>query len=165
MEFKNDLGKPWKFQDGDFTVYRSSVWSPPGCHPVGCGIKIYVDKDGRMDHIEGDENDPITHGRLCPRCLALKDYVYNPSRVIYPMRRDKAERGNADAWERCSWDEALDLIMDNWKDLTEKYGRKTMAIFVGTGRDGMLSQDFQLSIFRTPNLAYTQSGYACYQRA
>ena len=40
MEFKNDLGKPWKFQDGDFTVYRSSVWSPPGCHPVGCGIKI-----------------------------------------------------------------------------------------------------------------------------
>ena len=60
MEFKNDLGKPWKFQDGDFTVYRSSVWSPPGCHPVGCGIKIYVDKDGRMDHIEGDENDPIT---------------------------------------------------------------------------------------------------------
>lgn len=51
MEFKNDLGKPWKFQDGDFTVYRSSVWSPPGCHPVGCGIKIYVDKDGRMDHL------------------------------------------------------------------------------------------------------------------
>ena len=138
------------------------MWSP-GCHPVGCGIKIYVDKDGRMDHIEGDENDPITHGRLCPRCLALKDYVYNPSRVIYPMKRDKAERGNADAWERCSWDEALDLIMDNWKDLTEKYGRKTMAIFVGTGRDGMLSQDFQLSIFRTPGKLHAV-GYTCYQR-
>ena len=47
MEFENDLGKPWKFQDGDFTVYRSSVWSPPGCHPVGCGIKIYVDANGK----------------------------------------------------------------------------------------------------------------------
>ena len=163
MEFENDLGKPWKYQDGDFTVVRSSVWSPPGCHPVGCGIKIYVDKDGRLDHVEGDENDPITHGRLCPRCLALKDYVYNPSRVVYPMRRAKEERGNGEAWERCTWDEALDLIMDNWKRLTEQYGRETMAIFVGTGRDGMLSQDFQLSIFRTPNLAYTQSGYACYQ--
>ena len=163
MEFENDLGKPWKFQDGDFTVYRSSVWSPPGCHPVGCGIKIYVDANGKLDHIEGDENDPITHGRLCPRCVALKDYVYNPSRVIYPMKRAHAQLGQADAWERCSWDEALDLIMDNWCRLTEKYGRKTMAIFVGTGRDGMLSQDFQLSIFRTPNLAYTQSGYACYQ--
>lgn len=163
MEFKNDLGKPWKFQDGDFTVVRSSVWSPPGCHPVGCGIKIYVDKEGRLDHIEGDENDPVTHGRLCPRCIALKDYVYNPARVVYPMKRDHSKLGQADAWERCTWDEALDLIMSNWKRLTEKYGRKTMMIHVGTGRDGMLSQDFQLSIFRTPNLAYTQSGYACYQ--
>lgn len=163
MEFENDLGKPWKFQDGEFTVVRSSVWSPPGCHPVGCGIKVYVDKDGKLDHIEGDENDPITQGRLCPRCIALKDYVYNPSRVVYPMKRAHDKLGQADAWERCSWDEAITIIMDKWKVLTEEYGRKTMVIFVGTGRDGMLSQDLQLSIFRTPNLAYTQSGYACYQ--
>ena len=163
MEFENDLGKPWKYQEGDFTVVRSSVWSPPGCHPVGCGIKVYVDKNGKLDHIEGDENDPITQGRLCPRCLALKDYVYNPHREVYPMKRPHDKIGDADAWERCSWDEALDLIMDKWDEITGKYGRKTMAIHVGTGRDGMLSQDFQLSIFRTPNLAYTQSGYACYQ--
>ena len=163
MEFENDLGKPWKYQDGDFTVVRSSVWSPPGCHPVGCGIKVYVDKNGKLDHIEGDENDPITQGRLCPRCLAMKDYVYNPHREVYPMKRPHDKLGDADAWERCSWDEALDLIMDKWDEITGKYGRKTMAIHVGTGRDGMLSQDFQLSIFRTPNLAYTQSGYACYQ--
>ena len=163
MEFENDLGKPWKFQDGEFTVVRSSVWSPPGCHPVGCGIKVYVDKEGRLDHIEGDENDPITKGRLCPRCIAMKDYVYNPHRVVYPMKRDHDKLGQADAWERISWDEAIDLIMTKWAEITGKYGRKTMAIHVGTGRDGMLSQDFQLSIFRTPNLAYTQSGYACYQ--
>ena len=163
MEFENDLGKPWKYQEGDFTVVRSSVWSPPGCHPVGCGIKVYVDKNGKLDHIEGDENDPITQGRLCPRCLAMKDYVYNPHREVYPMKRPHDKIGDADAWERCSWDEALDLIMDKWDEITGKYGRKTMAIHVGTGRDGMLSQDFQLSIFRTPNLAYTQSGYACYQ--
>lgn len=93
----------------------------------------------------------------------MKDYVYNPHREVYPMKRPHDKIGDADAWERCSWDEALDLIMDKWDEITGKYGRKTMAIHVGTGRDGMLSQDFQLSIFRTPNLAYTQSGYACYQ--
>ena len=48
MEFKNDLGKPWRYQDGDFEVIRTSMWSPPGCHPVGCGLKIYV-KDGGID--------------------------------------------------------------------------------------------------------------------
>ena len=39
MEFKNDLGKPWKFQDGDFTVYRSSVWSPRGAIPSGAASR------------------------------------------------------------------------------------------------------------------------------
>ena len=52
MEFKNDLGKPWRYEEGDFTVVRTSMWSPPGCHPVGCGLKIYVNKDGVIDHVE-----------------------------------------------------------------------------------------------------------------
>ena len=96
MEFKNDLGKPWKYQEGDFTVVRTSMWSPPGCHPVGCGLKLYVDKDGRLDHVEGDENSPITKGRLCVRCLALKDYIFNPSRFVHPMKRDPYYRGQHD---------------------------------------------------------------------
>ncbi|WP_165047158.1 MULTISPECIES: molybdopterin dinucleotide binding domain-containing protein [unclassified Adlercreutzia] len=163
MKFENDLGKPWKYEEGDFTVVRSSVWSPPGCHPVGCGVKLYVDKEGRIDHVEGDENDPITKGRLCPRCLALKDYIYNPSRVTYPMKRARDKRGDADAWERCSWDEATDLVVSEWRRLTEKYGKETFAVFVGTGRDGMLQQDYILSVFSTPNLACGLSGFACYQ--
>ena len=36
MEFKNDLGKPWKYEEDGLTVVRTSMWSPPGCHPVGC---------------------------------------------------------------------------------------------------------------------------------
>lgn len=103
MEFKNDLGKPWKYEEGGFTVVRTSMWSPPGCHPTGCGLKLYVDADGRLDHVEGDENNPITKGRLCVRCLALKDYVYNPSRVVHPMKRDPVYRGQHDKWERCTW--------------------------------------------------------------
>ena len=163
MEFVNDLGKPWKYQDGDFEVVRTSVWSPPGCHPVGCQLKLYVDKEGRLAKVEGDENDPVTRGRLCPRCLALKDYVYNPSRVVHPMKRDRQYRGRADKWERITWDEAIDTIMGEWRRLTGLYGNETMAIHVGTGRDGMLGQNFALAVFQTPNLAYTQSGYACYQ--
>ena len=108
MEFKNDLGKPWRYEEGDFTVVRTSMWSPPGCHPVGCGLKLYVDEEGRLDHVEGDENNPITKGRLCARCLALKDYVYNPEpRRSIPMKRDPKDRGQHDKWERITWDEAL----------------------------------------------------------
>ncbi len=163
MEFENDLGKPWRYQDGEFTVTRTSVWSPPGCHPVGCGLKLYVDSEGRLDHVEGDENDPITKGRLCPRCVALKDYVYNKSRVLYPMKRDPQYRGQDDKWERISWDEAIDMVVSKWKELTAKYGPETFTVMLGTGRDGMLQQDFIGAIFKTPNMCSPLSGFACYQ--
>ena len=164
MEFKNDLGKPWKYEEDGFTVIRTSMWSPPGCHPVGCGLKIYVDADGKIDHVEGDENNPITKGRLCPRCAALKDYVYNPSRIIYPMKRAKEDRGKADAWERITWDEAFATIK-YWRDKMEAdYGIESIAVLSGTGRSGgILVADLAQAVLGTPNACYTQSGYACYQ--
>ncbi|MDR3315165.1 MAG: molybdopterin-dependent oxidoreductase [Coriobacteriales bacterium] len=158
----NDLGKPWRYEDEGCTVTRSSVWSPPGCHPVGCGLKLYVDDKGKLVRVEGDENHPVTQGRLCPRCIALKDYVYNPSRIVYPMRRDPQFRGQDDKWERISWDEALDLIEERYKALTGQYGRETMVIFTGTGREGGTMAPFATMAFATPNFCYTQSGYACY---
>ena len=35
----NDIGKPWRYEDEGLTVTRTCPWSPPGCHPVGCGLK------------------------------------------------------------------------------------------------------------------------------
>ena len=88
-----DLGKPWRFEEDGLTVTRGCAWSPPGCHPTGCGIKTYVNAAGELVKIEGDENHPITNGRLCVRCLAIRDYVYNPDRVRYPMKRAREDRG------------------------------------------------------------------------
>ena len=60
----NDLGKPWRFEEGDLTVTRLSPWSAPGCHPTGCGLKVYTDGEGKVVKVEGDENHPVTQGRL-----------------------------------------------------------------------------------------------------
>ena len=101
--------KPWEeVLDDGTVVVRTNAWSPPGCHPVGCGIRAYV-KDGKLVKVEGDPNHPITKGRLCPRCLALKEYVYHPDRITHPMKRAREDRG-LDKWERITWDEAWDTI-------------------------------------------------------
>ena len=42
-------------------------------------------KDGELVKVEGDDPDhQLTQGRLCPRCLALKEAVYHPDRILYP---------------------------------------------------------------------------------
>ena len=158
----NDLGKPWRYEEDGLTVTRLSPWSAPGCHPTGCGLKVYTDKEGKVVDVEGDENHPVTQGRLCVRCLTLKDYMYNPSRIIYPMKRDPRYRGQADMWERCSWDEAISIIKENYDRITKKYGRESCVVFVGTGREGGTFNPYGSVMLGTPNYCYTQSGYACY---
>ena len=158
----NDLGKPWRFEEDGCTVTRTAPWSPPGCHPVGCGLKLYVDQEGKLVKVEGDENQQITQGRLCVRCLTLKDYVYNPSRIVHPLKRDPKHRGQADKWERCTWDEALDIIEENYRRITAEYGYESVVFFVGTGREGGTLGPYGTYMLRSPNMCYTQSGYACY---
>lgn len=158
----NDVGKPWRFEDGEYTVTRTCPWSPPGCHPVGCGLKLYVNKEGKLEYVEGDENHPVTQGRLCPRCITLKDYVYNPARILKPMKRDPKDRGNADAWEEISWEEALDLVKTHYDEVCEKYGPESIITFAGTGREGGTMSLYPTMVFGTPNYCYMQSGYACY---
>ena len=158
----NDLGKPWRYLEEGYTVTRTAPWSPPGCHPVGCGLKLYVDENGKLAKVEGDENQPITQGRLCVRCLTLKDYLYNPSRITYPLKRAKEHRGQADKWERCTWDEALDIIEENYRRITAEYGRESVVGFAGTGREGGTLGIWRSLTFRTCNWCYSQSGYACY---
>ena len=157
-----DLGKPWRFEEDGLIVTRGCAWSPPGCHPTGCGIKTYVNSNGELVRVEGDENHPITNGRLCVRCLTIRDYVYNPDRVLYPMKRAREDRGK-NKWERITWDEAFDTIAEKVAYYKENYGAESILMQGGTGREGgpMLPAYAQAAL-GTPNASQPLSGYSCY---
>jgi anaerobic selenocysteine-containing dehydrogenase len=123
---------------------------------------ILTVKDGKLIKAEGDPDHPITRGSLCPRCLALTDYVYHPDRIIYPMMRDPKDRGR-DRWERVTWDEALTDITDKAKALSKEHGPESIIVFGGTGREaGSYKIELALMAFGSPNCCYAQSGWACY---
>ena len=122
----------WKTPQPDGSViYRTCAWSPPGDHPVGCGVELHV-KNGRLIHVEGDETMPITQGRLCPRCLALKDYTYSHERIIHPLRRDPQYRGQADKWELATWEEVYDLIVEKVAAIKAEWGAESIVVYGGT---------------------------------
>ena len=109
-----DHDKPWRYQEGDLTVTRTSAWSGPGCH-LGCGILLYTDAQGKLVKVEGDPDNPFNKGRLCPRCLDMIESVYNSDRILYPMRRvGGREARGTDNWERITWDEAYDEIAEKF---------------------------------------------------
>ncbi|MDB5733127.1 MAG: sulfate transporter substrate-binding protein [Variovorax sp.] len=79
---------------------------------VGCGILMYSQGDRAKNvvagilHIEGDPDQPVNRGTLCPKGAGLLDFVHSPNRLKYPEVR---EAGSAE-WKRVSWDDALDRI-------------------------------------------------------
>ena len=154
--------KEWRTVLDDGTeVTRTCAWSPPGCHPTGCGLKLYV-KDGKLVKVEGDEDHSVTNGRLCVRCLTLPEYIYAEDRVKTPLKRAKEDRGK-DKWEPITWDEAYAIIKEETNKIREKYGPEGIVYFGGTGRmstiEGTIMTEMALG---TPNGCYAQSGWSCY---
>lgn len=74
-----------------------------------CGIVGYVE-NGRLVKIEGHPDMLSTGGTICARGQAGINQVYNPDRILHPLKRG-GRRGEG-KWERISWDEALDLLVN-----------------------------------------------------
>lgn len=147
-----------ELEDGT-KVYRTSS-AGVGCHKLGCGVRAFV-KDGKLVKVEGDPENPITNGRLCVRCLTAKEYVYHPDRILYPMKRAKEDRGK-DKWERISWDEALDTIVEKYRETVEKYGVNSVSCWNGTGREwSTLHFAMTNDVFGSVNAVHPNSGWSC----
>ena len=104
---------------------------PHDC-PDACGVLITVE-EGRATKIQGDPAHPVTRGFLCAKVAKYLDRVYSPDRVLYPMRRITPKGPVADetaratqAWQRISWDEALDDISSRFKQITSEFGSEAV---------------------------------------
>lgn len=150
----------YTYKEGPYTVTRGSAWSGPGCHD-GCGVLIYTDEDGKLVKVEGDPENPYNQGRLCVRCLAVQDVVNSPQRLRHPMKRAREDRG-MDTWHEITWNEAFDLIYDEFSAIKEKYGPESIIFQMGTGRDinpWMTRLSYSIG---SPNTVFGMSGEACY---
>ena len=81
-----------------------------------CPMIGYVE-DGRLVKIGGQPNSIRTEGHLCAKAQAGVNQVYDPDRILYPLRRVGA-RG-AGEWKRVSWDEALGELAERLGELRE----------------------------------------------
>jgi anaerobic selenocysteine-containing dehydrogenase len=82
------------------TAVSSACWQcVTRCPNIG-----YVE-DGRLVKIEGQPKSIRSEGVMCAKGQAGVNQVYDPDRILYPMKRAGA-RGEG-KWKRISWDEAL----------------------------------------------------------
>lgn len=113
--------------------------------PDSCGILVTVDELGRATRLRGDPAHPVTRGFLCAKVTKYLDRVYSPDRLLYPMRRRAgvpkgplAFGREAEAFERITWDEALDAIAARLKAIAEQHGPESILPYSYAGTIGKL---------------------------
>lgn len=84
---------------------------------VACGVLVYSLGDKAKNaqasvfHIEGDPDNPVNRGTLCPKGAGLLDLVHSPDRLKFPEVRE----AGTNEWKRISWDEATTRIAKHMK--------------------------------------------------
>ncbi len=74
-----------------------------------CGLLAYMDKStGQIAKLEGNPAHPASRGRNCAKGPATITQVYDPERILYPLKRS-GRRGEG-KWQRITWEQALDEI-------------------------------------------------------
>lgn len=95
-----------------------------------CGIIATV-TNGRVVSLRGDDIDPMSKGRVCPKGVSGIQALYHPNRNKYPMKRVGGKPGNE--WERISWDEACEIVAQAMMDMAEKTGKHGLLCSTGGG--------------------------------
>ncbi len=114
--------------------------------PDSCGVLVTVDElTGRAVKMQGDPSHPVTRGFLCGKVAKYLDRVYSPDRLLHPMRRKAGipkgplTKGyETDAFERITWDEALDEIAARLTKIAEEFGPESILPYSYAGTIGQL---------------------------
>jgi anaerobic selenocysteine-containing dehydrogenase len=107
---------------------------PHDC-PDTCSM-VYEVENGKLTGVKGNADHPMTRGGLC---VKLKDYEkrhYHPDRLLYPMRRAGPKGTNQ--FERISWDEALDEIVERWQTIISEHGAQSIVPYSYLGNQGLV---------------------------
>src|SRR5436305_15277671 len=89
-----------------------------------CGIQLKV-RDNVVTGFEPWEEFPFNRGMLCPK--GVKRYMQSghPDRLLDPLMR------TPEGFRKATWDESLDFTARRLRELQEKYGKDSVAVYGG----------------------------------
>jgi len=115
--------------------------------PDACGLIVSVDNN-KVISVRGDRAHAFTRGTLCPKMAHYEKVIHSPLRLKYPMKR-VGKKGIGEAqYTRISWDEALDAIVNNFKETIDTYGSESILRYSYAGTMGVIQSPAADYFFR-----------------
>src|SRR5919197_2783714 len=108
------MSKPFRFTARPWELIKT----PGVCSlcSVGCNLREDV-RENRMMRVVGLDNPAVNDGWLCDRGQFGYDYVNSPARLRTPLIRNSAGQ-----FEAASWSDALKLVADRLRQISQQHG-------------------------------------------
>ena len=105
-------------------------WQKTACNIcyVNCGIEVLTDGE-RITKVRGDRDNPKSQGYLCNKAARIPFYAHHRDRLTSPLRR----RPDG-SFDEIDWDTAISEIAARLRDLVERHGGKSLALYGGGGQ-------------------------------
>ena len=127
--------------------FKTVLTTCPYCG-CGCGIVLEV-LDGKLVGTLPSKTSPANEGKLCVKGWTVHEFVASPNRLSKPMvRKDGTLR-------EASWDDALEMAARNLREIKEKHGPDSIAMFSSakcTNEENYLLQKFCRAAIGTNNI-------------
>lgn len=137
-----------------FSEYEARPWEMKHvqsvCPHCGCGCTVILDvKRNKVVRITSKEGLGVNDGKLCAKGRFGYDFINSKSRLKYPLVKKNG------VFVSVMWDEALDIVAKNFKEITEKYGSDKIG-GIGSNRvtneESYLFQKFMRAVLKTNNV-------------
>jgi predicted molibdopterin-dependent oxidoreductase YjgC len=106
-------------------------------------------REGRAVGVTPSRDHPVNRGALCIKGWGAHELVNHPERMRTPLVRDRGIVRNA------TWDEALDLVAERFKRISEEHGPDALAFLSSaklTNEENFVFMKLARAVFKTNNI-------------
>ena len=115
--------------------------------PDACGLIVSVENN-KVVSVRGNKDHAFTRGTLCPKMVHYEKVIHSPLRLEHPMKRIGKKGIGEDQYVCVSWDEALDTIVNNFKETISTYGSESILRYSYAGTMGLIQSPAADYFFR-----------------
>ena len=113
---------------------------PHDC-PSTCALEVERISPTRVGRLRGAKDNSYTAGVICAKVARYAERVHHPDRLLHPLRRIGDKGGGSEAFERISWDDALDEVAERMLAAEAKDGPEAVWPHYYAGTMGLVQRD------------------------
>jgi anaerobic selenocysteine-containing dehydrogenase len=111
---------------------------PHDC-PSTCALEVEIIDPRTIGRVRGAPDNAYTAGVICAKVARYAERAHHPDRLTQPLRRTGAK--GSGAFAPISWDDALDLVAEEFTRAEGKHGTEAVWPYLYAGTMGYVMRD------------------------